>query len=726
MLVITALGMALFRLWRRHQRLQREHTDKLQELQRNFELVLWAGGEQYWELELPQRLLRRTRIRISGEGSERQWITSTETEAADPTLRIHPEDSALVRERMLTHLRGHSDAFRSEHRIRGSDGNWKWVRAHGRCVETDTHGRATKVCGISHPIDAQRLDKHREWRIGNRLRKYIDEAAAVLDQRFNFISVNPAFCKISGYREEDIIGRNASQLDSPQHDIDFYHAIRNEVIQHGYWSGEVWQRRKDGEEFLSTMQCIAIPGDGRSDTCYLSLFDDITEYRRTEQELRYLANYDTLTNLPNRALLSERLSRAIVRARRQDARLAVLFLDFDHFKDINDSLGHAAGDRILRAAATRLQDTVGVQPTVARVGGDEFTILLEGIQSPENADHIARELIMAFDAPLLLDDRVEVSLSASIGISLYPDHGHIPTELLKQADTAMYQAKAAGRHTFARYNDSMEVMLRNRATVSSALRKVLDRGELRLVFQPRMSLPRKRIVGVEALLRWYSAEHGEVPPSQFIPLAEESGLILEMGEWVLREACLTLRQWQQAGLKDLSISVNVSALQLLRGDFPVVVERVLAETRIPPRLLELELTESVIMASPEQTAAKLHSFRQTGVSLAIDDFGTGYSSLAYLRRLPITTLKIDKEFIGELSNDADNASITTTVIAMAKSLRLNVVAEGVETAEQLRFLAKHGCDEVQGYWLSPPLESNACLQFLHSWNPDLLAGSAGH
>jgi diguanylate cyclase (GGDEF)-like protein len=404
----------------------------------------------------------------------------------------------------------------------------------------------------------------------------------------------------------------------------------------------------------------------------------------------------------------------------------VLFLDFDHFKDINDSLGHAAGDRILRVAATRLQETVGEQSTVARLGGDEFTVVVEDVASPEDADHIAREIIMAFEAPLRLDERVEVAISPSIGISLYPDHGQVPTELLKRADTAMYQAKAAGRRTFSRYDDSMEVALRERATVSGALRKVLDRGELRLVFQPRMSLPQRRIVGVEALLRWQSSEHGDVPPAVFIPLAEETGLILELGEWVLREACLTLRRWQQSGLQRLSMSVNVSALQLLRGDFPLVVERVLAETGLAPDLLELELTESVIMANAEQTADKLQSFRRTGVSLAIDDFGTGYSSLAYLRRLPITTLKIDKEFIGDLSSDPDDASITTTVITMAHSLGLNVVAEGVETREQLDFLDAQGCDEIQGYWLSPPMESDRCQAFLRDWRPqDIRTAAVG-
>jgi EAL domain-containing protein (putative c-di-GMP-specific phosphodiesterase class I) len=296
--------------------------------------------------------------------------------------------------------------------------------------------------------------------------------------------------------------------------------------------------------------------------------------------------------------------------------------------------------------------------------------------------------------------------------------------LLKQADTAMYQAKAAGRRTFVRYDDSMEIANRRRAQLSSALHKVLDRGELRLVYQPRLALAQSRITGVEALLRWNSEEYGEVPPNQFIPLAEESGLILEIGEWVLREACLTLQQWHRLGMADLVMAANVSVLQLLRGDFIDVVRRVLADTGVPPHCLELELTESVLMANAEQAEAKLAAIREMGVSLAIDDFGTGYSSLAYLKRLPITTLKIDKTFVSELNQNGDDAAITTTVIAMAHSLGLTVVAEGVESEGQMRFLGQQRCDEIQGHWLSRPIESARCLEFIRQWAPSALPAAS--
>jgi diguanylate cyclase (GGDEF)-like protein/PAS domain S-box-containing protein len=555
-----------------------------------------------------------------------------------------------------------------------------------------------------------------ERRIASEVLRSMNEAVCVLSRGYDFVSVNPAFSRMTGYGEREIIGHNASLLDSAQHSASYYSEIRDSLRHHGRWSGEMWQLRKDGDEFLCAYECSAVLDGNGEHTLYVLVLNDITEQKRAEQELRYLANFDPLTNLPNRTLLAERLSRAIVRARRQGDRIAVLFLDLDRFKDINDSLGHAAGDRILRAAARRLQETVGPRQTVARLGGDEFTVVLEGLATATEADDEAREIIAAFERPLLLDDSQEIAITPSIGISMYPDNAQVPTELLKQADTAMYQAKAAGRRTYARYTDAMDVSIRQRAIVSGALRKVLDRGELRLVYQPRLSIAQSRIVGVEALLRWQGPD-GDIPPAQFIPLAEESGMILEIGEWALREACLRVAKWQRLGLPELAVSVNVSALQLLRGDFPRVVRRALEETGLAPGSLELELTESVVMANAPQSADKLRAFRELGVSLAIDDFGTGYSSLAYLKRLPFTTLKIDKEFVDDLSHGSEDAAITTTVLAMARSLGLKVVAEGVETQAQLEFLREQRCDEIQGFWLSPPLEAAECPAFIRHWRP---------
>jgi diguanylate cyclase (GGDEF)-like protein/PAS domain S-box-containing protein len=710
-LLAGLLALVLILRWRERQRRERSYFERIRDREERLKLALWASGDQFWDYDLATDRLQRMRVHDNGVRSASDITVETEVDADH---RIHPEDLPKMREEMRQHLRGDSPLFLSEHRIRDESGQWVWMRARGRVVERDEDSRALRIAGTARNITHSR-HVERERRIAAEVLRSMNEAVSVLDRQFDFVSVNPAFSRMTGYSDLEVIGRNGSLLDSSQHDPAFYRDIRDQLQRLGRWSGEMWQQRKDGEEFLCSYECSAVLDGNGQHLLYVVVLSDITDQKRAEQELRYLANFDTLTNLPNRTLLSERLSRAIVRARRHDGRIAVLFLDLDRFKDVNDSLGHAAGDRILRAAAVRLQDTVGAHNTVARLGGDEFTVVLENLETPDQADKVAREIITAFEAPLLLDDRQEVSISTSIGISLYPDHAQVPTELLKQADTAMYQAKAAGRRTYLRYNDTMDVTIRERATLSGALRKVLDRGELRLVYQPRMALSQQRIIGVEALLRWHSQEHGEIPPTQFIPLAEESGLILEIGEWVLREACLTLRRWHQHGLAGLAMSVNVSVLQLLRGDFPGVVERVLLDTGLPPESLELELTESVVMANAEQTADKLQALRRLGVSLAIDDFGTGYSSLAYLKRLPINTLKIDKEFIDDLNHGSDDAAITTTIIAMARALGLNVVAEGVATQSQMEFLREHHCDEIQGFWLSPPLESHRCLAFIRNW-----------
>jgi diguanylate cyclase (GGDEF)-like protein/PAS domain S-box-containing protein len=711
-----ALGMVLCVVWSRRVGADKRHTRQLREREDRLKLALWASSEQYWDYDIKTGHMNRMWVDPHSTTPELRVLTVTNDDH-----RIHPDDLPQVLEKLRNHLRGQSELFISEHRILDPRGEWQWVRARGRAVENGADGRVRRIAGTARDITLVR-QAERERRIAIAVLRSMNESVAVLDRDFNFISINPAFTRTTGYTEREIIGKNANMLDSSQHDAVFYNRIRQKLSGEGHWAGEMWQRRKNGQEFLCSIESTSTEGIYGEHRVYIAVITDITQQKRAEQELRYLANFDTLTNLPNRAMLSERLSRAIVRARRQNHRIAVLFLDLDRFKDINDSLGHTAGDRILRAAAMRLQETVGEHQTVARLGGDEFTVVLENLDQPAEADKIAREIITAFEAPLVLDDRQEVVISPSIGISLYPDHGQVPTELLKQADTAMYQAKAAGRRTFVRYDDSMEIANRHRAQLSSALHKVLDRGELRLVFQPKLSLTTRRITGVEALLRWKSEEYGEIPPVQFIPLAEESGMILEIGAWVLYEACRTLRRWHDAGMTELSMAVNVSVLQLLRGDFADIVRRTLADTGVPPHALELELTESVLMANAEQTSAKLQQLREMGVSLAIDDFGTGYSSLAYLKRLPITTLKIDKTFITDLNRDPDDTAITTTVITMAHSLGLAVVAEGVETETQLRFLDHFRCDEVQGYWLSKPVDPETCLQFIRDWAPAKATG----
>ena len=716
-LLATALAL-MWLFWRvvRKRRVQEAALmDQIREREGRLNLALWGSGDEFWDWNIREKSLYRLgAARLLGQGS-------LETMSTDEWRNnsVHPDDWHRVQKLLEEHILGHTELFESEHRIRGANGDWIWVRSRGKVVERDAAGSPLRMAGTARDITVARRAE-RERRVALEVLRSMSEAVAVIDLDFCFISVNPSFSRITGYSEEEVAGQNSNLLDSRQHSADFYRRVRDILERTGHWAGEMWQRRKDDEEFLGWIEMSEVRDSLGMRSHFVAVVNDITDKKRAEQELRYLANYDTLTGLPNRALLSERLGRAIVRARRQETRVAVLFLDLDRFKDINDSLGHAAGDRLLKAAATRLQSTLSAADTVARLGGDEFTVVLEDVESLIAVERMAREILMAFSTPLEVDERHDVSITPSLGISLYPDHALVPTDLLKFADTAMYQAKAEGRNTYQIYNETMDTEARRRASIIASLRKALDRGEFHLMYQPRMSLADGGITGVEALLRWRSPELGEISPSVFVPLAEESGLILAIGEWVLREACQRLKSWREQGLLDISVGINVSVLQLLRGNLADYLKSVLAATDLPAERIELEVTESMVMQNAAQATAVLNELRKIGVSLAIDDFGTGYSSLVYLKRLPIDTLKIDKEFIDDLTRDPDDEAITSTIITMGHSLGLTVIAEGVETELQLNFLRDHGCDEIQGHWLSLPLDGEHCLDFIRSWQPAAL------
>jgi diguanylate cyclase (GGDEF)-like protein/PAS domain S-box-containing protein len=708
--VLAALGLvvAIIEAQRRRSGRLRAHTRELREREERLRVAIWGSGDEFWDWDMRKGVLfrigadnllgaRESETRISGD----DWRHKA----------VHPDDLPSVERILAEHVAGQRDAFESEHRVKNATGEYIWVRSRGKIVERDEDGQALRVAGTARDITATRA-ADRERRIAAEVIRSMAEAVTVTDLEFRFHSVNPAFTRITGYTEAEALGRDSSILDCDQHGPAFHRELRETLVRTGHWSGEIWQRRKDGEEFLCWLELSEVTDADGVRTHWVGVLADITDRKRAEQELRYLANYDTLTGLPNRTLLGERLSHALIRARRADTKVAVLFLDLDRFKHVNDSMGHAAGDRLLKAAAARILATVRDADTVARLGGDEFTVVVEDLDSAAQAENIAKKLLDAFVTPLDIDGRTEVVISPSIGISIYPDHGQVPTDLLKFADTAMYQAKERGRNTFQTYTEQMDARARSRATMVSHLHKAVERGEMSLVYQPKLSLTDQRITGVEALLRWNNPELGRVSPAEFIPLAEETGLIVPIGEWVLREACMQVQRWIRAGIPGITMAVNVSMLQLLRGELYSVLRQLLEDFRIPPWRIALELTETMVMANAEQSISTLTQLKSLGVNLAIDDFGTGYSSLAYLKRLPIDTLKIDKEFVGDITTDPDDEAITSTIITMAHSLGLDVVAEGVETAEQLDYLREQGCDEAQGNFISLPIDPDRLFKML--------------
>jgi diguanylate cyclase (GGDEF)-like protein len=436
----------------------------------------------------------------------------------------------------------------------------------------------------------------------------------------------------------------------------------------------------------------------------------------TKVELDHRAHHDTLTDLPNRILLQDRLSQAIDLAQRQGKQLAVMFMDLDQFKHINDSLGHAVGDQLLQSVAQRLAGCVRQSDTVSRQGGDEFVVLLPQVEHAEDAALSAQKLLVALAPPHRID-RFDLHISISIGISLYPDDGQDAETLIKSADTAMYHAKENGRNNYQFFAPSMNARAVQRQSIEASLRRALERQEFVLHYQPKINLHSGAIVGVEALIRWQHPERGLLPPAQFVPIAEDSGLIVPIGRWVLSEACRQTQAWLQAGLPAITVAVNTSAVEFRAPDFLENIRSTLATSGLAPRSLELELTESVLMRDAEATNAMLHALSELGIKLAVDDFGTGYSSLSYLRQFPIDTLKIDQSFVNQITHNPDDATLVSAVISMGKSLKQRVIAEGVETPEQVAFLRDQQCDEGQGYYFGRPVAAEALAALLQTGVP---------
>ncbi|MGE5524059.1 MAG: PAS domain S-box protein [Rhodospirillaceae bacterium] len=530
----------------------------------------------------------------------------------------------------------------------------------------------------------------------------IADGVMITDADNRVVSINKAYTSITGYAEEEVLGKTPAVLYSDKQDSAFYQGLWERVRREGRWQGEVWSRRKNGEIYPEFLSISALKDESGATTHYVSVFNDISQFKAYEEHLEYLAHHDPLTGLPNRTLLEDRVEIAIANAERKHNHVALLFVDLDRFKLINDTLGHAIGDELLIAIARRLGECVRAADTVSRHGGDEFLVLLPEIHHVDDAARIAEKLMEEVARPYSIGGH-DLATSVSIGIAVYPENGEHMSDLLRNADAAMYAAKEQGRNRFQFYTQSMNVRARERLSLEGELRTAVEREQLYLVYQPQLDLKTGAVVGLEALLRWAHPARGDVPPAEFIPVAEDSGLIVKIGEWVLRRACAQNKHWRDTGIIDVPVAVNVSALQFRRAHFGKTIRSILAQTGLPARSLELELTESVVMEGPEVMAAMLQELHQQGVRLTIDDFGKGYSSLSYLRYMPIEQLKIDQTFVRDLPENGDSAVITQTIVTMARSLDLSVVAEGVERDEQTAFLAAAACNKVQGYLFCKPL-----------------------
>ena len=591
-----------------------------------------------------------------------------------------------------------------EIQFRRRDGSSFWLLVSGCALDSARPNEGS--IWVFADITERKLAEEK-LRLSATVLEHIADGVTVLDVHGRIRAINPAFTQITGYTEMEALGQQSSLTRPGRDDEPFYRQMWQDLLETGFWRGERWETRKNGEAYLEWLTVSSVRDDSDQVTHYVCVFSDITEVKESQDKLDHLAHHDPLTALPNRLLFHDRLQHAMVRCARAGQQLAVLFIDLDRFKNVNDTLGHHVGDLLLKQVAGQLAACLREGDTLARLGGDEFIVLLEDIGGVAGATRVAAKLIAMFEQPFMVSG-YELFVTGSVGISLYPQDGRDMHLLIRNADVAMYQAKARGRNNFQFYAPSMSGDGALRLRMETLLRRAIERDEIYLAYQPQVEIDSGRLIGVEALLRWNCPELGQVAPDRFIPLAEDTGLIGQLGLWVLHAACRQMVAWEAAGLAMPKIAVNLSVRQFERGGMAATVAAVLSEAGLAPGRLQLEVTESAIMNTGDalQYVNDLHAI---GVGLAIDDFGTGYSSLAYLKQLPVQTLKIDRSFIKDIPQDPDDEAIAIAIIQLGKSMNLSVIAEGVEREDQAAFLLRHGCNRAQGYLYGKPVPSGEIL-----------------
>ncbi len=647
------------------------------------------------------------------------------TRASYQALRsvVHVDDWKMMQAKIDGAIQEKLD-YAVEFRVVWPDNSLHWRTSIGQAFYDDA-GQVTRMSGITVDIDERKSAEERLH-----LQAAALEAAAnaivITDRQGTIVWVNAAATALTGYSKEELLGNNPRLFKSGEQSESYYVNLWTTISSGKVWKGEILNRRKDGTTYTeeTTITPVAQGSGNPADTHYIAIKQDITDRKVAEERVEFLAYYDALTALPNRTLLKDRLSQALARARRQKDKVALLFLDLDRFKIINDSLGHSLGDHLLQDVAARLRTWAREQDTAARLGGDEFLVVLTGIKDIPDAAVAAERLMDTMTAEFVVQGH-SLSVSCSLGISIFPEHGTNAETLIKHADAAMYSAKDRGRNNFQFFKDDMNAEVVERLTLENSLRGALEKKELFLLYQPQMDIVTGRISGLEALLRWQHPDLGLIPPDKFIRIAENSGLIIPIGEWVLKTACAQARKWQDQGLPALTVAVNVSAVQFRQVGFPKLVARVLRETGLAAQCLELELTESLLLANATVTFSVLEELKAMGLKLAIDDFGTGYSSLSYLKQFPMSKLKIDRSFICDVASNSDDMAITTAIIGMAKNLNLKVIAEGVENEAQMSFLRTLHCDEIQGYYFSEPLAVDKVADMLRSTAVRALSANCG-
>ncbi len=699
------LGLVLFWLFRAQAREMlaaealRRNRDQLNAAQR----IAQVGS---WEVDLASRAV------TCSDALYQIFEIDPGASSLDFLERIHPDERARV-EQAFRDAIARRETLSLKYRLLMPDGRVKHVLSCGE-VGGDATSRRLRVLGTLQDITSQHQMEARMQLLATAF-QFSGEAILITDRANEIVTVNPAFSLLTGYQPDEVIGRNPSFLSAGRTSKAEYQAMWASVINTGFWQGEVWDRSKDGEVYPKWMSISLIRDEAGEVRYHLAHFTDLSDERAAEAKLHHMAHHDGLTGLLNRLSLKGRLDQALAAARRESNCVALLFIDLDRFKLINDTLGHHIGDLLLIEVASRLSHGIRDSDVVARLGGDEFVVMLSGIEHTSSVASLAEKLLLSIGDAYLIEGH-DLYTTPSIGIAMYPTDGESAQVLMKNADAAMYHAKAAGRNNFQFFDARMNDAALERLGIEHSLRLALSRNEFCLHYQPLIDVRSGRVAGVEALVRWQHPEKGLIPPGKFIPIAEETGLIQPLGEWVFWEACRQLVEFRAAGIRDIKMGINISAIQMRNGNLPILARGAIEVFEINPANLVFEITESVAMQHPAETVRILELLHEMGISLAIDDFGTGYSSLSYLRLFPIDHIKLDRSFVEEIKQQGDGAAICDATIGLTHSLGLKFIAEGVETELQLEYLRQRGCDLVQGFLFSRPVPAAEIIAFIRQRN----------
>ena len=703
------LKLARDQLARQNATLEEEVSRRLlenQQLAVRLQLTLSASGLGIWEFHRDG-----ARVEWNSDLCRMLGLSGSPRTLAESFNHIHPEDRPRVERTMRQPPPPGAETAVEEFRMRHAQGYWLWVEGRGQSLRLDERGESLLTAGTIADI-SRRKQVEIERQLSSVVFTGISDGICITDPDTRILTVNEAFVQVTGYTAGEAIGRTPAMLKSGVHGQAFYQTLWESLNRDDAWQGEITNRRKNGELVTAWLNISAVRDQAGILTHYVGLFSDLSERREAAERIQYLSSYDPLTDLPNRNLLTDRLAQALINAARFQRQTAVILLDVDRFHLINESFGPPVGDRLLQEIAQRLQQLLRDGDTVGRRSGTEFGLVMANMGHERDAIALAQRLLDAIAEPFCLGEQT-LLLTASIGISLAPRDGNGADELLKTADIALSRAKQAGRNTFRFYAPEMDADAARRLGLESALRSALKNNEMAVHYQPQVSLESGRVIGMEALLRWQNPLFGSVSPGEFIPLAEDNGMIIPIGEWVLFTACAQARRWHDLGLTTpLRLAVNLSARQFRQADLDRIVARALTESGLPADLLELEITESAFIDDAEEAIAMCRKLKQLGVKLSLDDFGIGYSSLSYVSRFPFDKIKIDQSFVEDIIENPVNAAIATAAIVMARSLNLSILAEGVETEAQARFLRGRRCDAIQGFLFSPALPAGEFEQLL--------------